>query len=158
MRQVRADRLEQAWGPSPWSADRITALSAEAQSCLNECTKGFLKDYTGLIYTTEMLEQLAWILSTSAAESIYTQWFRLGPDTSVGCGEELPFEKLQDLGFELCEQVQVLKSALFKARQLPDVQPATAQPEVDDLCQFCLWAFERIGHGRLLEKESLRAY
>lgn len=145
---VQSDQLQTAWGPRPWPIDRITALRAETKRFVDQCDTEEIKDHGGLFRTTEMLEELAWILLTCAGGNKLSQWFQTKQNTFTECQE------LQELGSKICDETQVLKEALFKAQRLTEIHPATA--EVDSACQFCLWAFQRIGRGLSFVKDSLR--
>lgn len=145
---VQSDQLQTAWGPRPWRIDHITALRAEAKRFVDQCDTEEIKDHGGLVQAIEMLEELAWILLNCLGEHELSQWFQTKQNTFTECRE------LQELGLKICDEARVLKEALFKAQGLAEIHPATA--EVDSACQFCLWAFQRIGRGLSFVKDSLR--
>lgn len=147
---VQSDQLQTAWGPRPWPIDHINALRAETKRFVDQRDTEEIKDHESLIQATEMLEELAWILLTCAGEYKLSQWFQTKKDTFTECRE------LQELSSKICDEARVLKEALFKAQGLAEIHPATA--EVDSACQFCLWAFQRIGRGLSFAKDSLRMW
>lgn len=147
---MQSDQLQTAWGPRPWPIDHITALRAETKRFVDQCDTEETKDHEGLVQATEMLEELAWILLTCVGEHKLSQWFQTKQNTFTECRE------LQELGSKICDEARILKEALFKAQGLTEIHPATA--EVDSACQFCLWAFQRIGRGLSFVKDSLRMW
>lgn len=147
---VQSDQLQTAWGSRPWPIDHITALRAETKRFVDQCDTEEVKDHGGLVQATEMLEELAWILLTCVGEHKLSQWFQPKQNTFTECRE------LQELGPKICDEARVLKEVLFKAQGLTEIQPATA--EVDSACQFCLWAFQRIGRGLSFMKDNLRMW
>lgn len=147
---VQSVQLQTAWGPRPWPIDHITALRAETKRLVDPCDTEEIKDHGDLFQAIEMLEELAWILLTCVGEHKLSQWFQTKQNTFIECRE------LQELGLKICDEARVLKEALFKVQGLTENHPATA--EVDSACQFCLWAFRRIGRGLSFVKDSLRMW
>ena len=147
---VQLDQLQTAWGPRPWPIDHITALRAETRRFVDQCDTEEIKDHGGLVQAAEMLEELAWILLTCVSEHKGSQWFQIEQNTFT------EWRELQELGSKICDEARVLKEALFKAQGLTEIHSATA--EVDSACQFCLWAFQRIGRGLSFVKDSLRMW
>lgn len=145
---VQSNQLQTAWGPRPWPIDHITALRAEAKRFVDQCDTEEIKDHGGLVQATEMLEELAWLLLSCVGKHDLSQWFQTKQNTFTDCRE------LQELGLKICDEAQVLKEVIFKAQGLTEINSATA--EVDSACQFCLWAFQRIGRGLSFVKDSLR--
>lgn len=143
---IQSDQLQTAWGPRPWPVNYITALRAEAKRFMDQCDTEETKDHRGLVQATEMLEELAWILLTYVGEPKLSQWFQTEQITSTECRE------LHELAPRICDEARVLKEYLFNTQGLPEIQSATA--DVDSACQFCLWAFQRIGQGLSIVKDS----
>lgn len=147
---VQSDQLQTAWGPRPWPIDYITALRAETKRFVDQCDTEKIKDHGRLVQATEMLEELAWILLNYVDEHELSQWGQTKQNAFTECRE------LQDLGSRICDEARVLKEAFFKSQGLIEIQAATA--EEDSACQFCLWAFQRIGRGLSFVKDSLRMW
>ena len=140
---MASHRLDAAWGPRPWSIDKVPELRNEVEGSrwrTRDEAKGagpvvFAKN----IENIEKLEELAWILTT-AREDQLSDFFRA---SDGACTLEGP---LRNEGFLLCEAVQTFKARLFAAQNLPELRISLTGAH-DPICQYCSWGFERFQQG-----------
>ena len=141
-------RLDAAWGPRPWSIDKVPQLRSEVEGSRwrtrDEAKGASPAVFAKTIERIEKLEELAWILTT-AGEDQLSDFFRAS-DGACTLGDSLRNE-----GFLICEAVQAFKARLFAAQNLPElrISPTGAH---DPICQYCSWGFERFRQGERSSK------
>lgn len=146
-------RLDAAWGLRPWSIDKVSQLRNEVEGSgfFTRDEKAadpasFKKD----VERIEMLEELAWILTT-AEEDLLPKFFE--ESNSPGTLGD----SLRKAGSRFCEAVQVAKTRLFAAQNLPElrISPTGAH---DPVCQYCAWGFDRLEQGRRVSRQENGKY
>ncbi|TLD11687.1 hypothetical protein PspLS_11776 [Pyricularia sp. CBS 133598] len=134
--------LDASWGTRPWSFGKVFQLRDEVEDAGFCCTCDDAKDLrpaaiTRIVEKIEMLEELAWILTT-AEEDQLPEFFQ-----DFNSVDNAPEWSLRQTGFLLCEAVQASKTRLFAAQNRPRLRISSAGAH-DPVCQYCSWGFERL--------------